>query len=132
MAPEHVDVLIVGAGLSGVGAACRLQQRCPRKTFAIVEARAAIGGTWDLFRFPGIRSDSDMYTLAYPFRPWSGSRVIVDGPTILEYVRATARERGVDRRVRLGHRVVAAEWSSGDARWTVEVERGDIGEPVRL
>jgi monooxygenase len=132
MSDEHVDVLIVGAGLSGVGAACRLQQRCPRKTFAIVEARGAIGGTWDLFRFPGIRSDSDMYTLSYPFRPWSGARAIADGASILDYVRETARENGIDRRIRFHHRVVAAEWSSGAARWTVELERIDTGETVRL
>ena len=129
---EHVDVLIVGAGLAGVGAACRLRQRCPDKTFAIVEARGAIGGTWDLFRFPGIRSDSDMFTLSYPFRPWTGSRSIVDGSSILEYVAETAREHGVDRRIRYHHRVVAAAWSSQDARWTVEIERGDTGETVHL
>jgi monooxygenase len=129
---EHVDVLIVGAGLAGVGAACRLQQRCPDKTYAIVEARGAIGGTWDQFRFPGIRSDSDMFTLSYPFRPWSGSRSIVDGASIREYVAETAREHGVDRRIRFHHRVVAAAWSSRDARWTVEIERGDTGETVHL
>jgi monooxygenase len=129
---EHVDVLIVGAGLAGVGAACRLRQRCPDKTFAIVEARGAIGGTWDLFRFPGIRSDSDMFTLSYPFRPWTGSRSIVDGSSILDYVAETAREHGVDRRIRFHHRVVAAAWSSQDARWTAEIERGDTGETVPL
>ena len=132
MAREHVDVLIVGAGLSGVGAACRLQERCPDKTIAILEARSAIGGTWDLFRFPGMRSDSDMYTLSYPFRPWSGSQAIVDGASILDYVRETAREHGVERHVRFRHRVVAAEWSSADARWTVEAERADTGETTRL
>jgi len=129
---EHIDVLIVGAGLAGVGAACRLRQRCPDKTFAIVEARGAIGGTWDLFRFPGIRSDSDMFTLSYPFRPWTGSRSIVDGSSILDYVAETAREHGVDRRIRFHHRVVAAAWSSQDARWSVEIERGDTGETVHL
>src|SRR3954453_6561670 len=128
MAPEHVDVLIVGAGLSGVGAACRLQQRCPRKTFAIVEARGAIGGTWDLFRFPGIRSDSDMFTLSYPFRPWSGSKAIVDGESILTYLRDTAREHGVDKAIRFNHRVVSAEWSAG--RWTVTAEHD--GESVQF
>jgi monooxygenase len=132
MTREHVDVLIVGAGISGVGAACRLQQRCPGKTFAILEARGAIGGTWDLFRFPGIRSDSDMFTLCYPFRPWSGAQAIVDGASILDYIRETAQERGVDRSIRFHHRVVAAEWSSPDARWTVDVERTDTGETVQL
>ncbi len=122
----------MGAGLSGVGAGCRLQEKCPGKTFAILEARGAIGGTWDLFRFPGIRSDSDMFTLCYPFRPWSGAQAIVDGSSILDYVADTAREHGIDRKIRLHHRVVAAEWSSSRARWTVEVERGDTGETVHL
>ena len=128
MAPEHVDILIVGAGLSGVGAACRLQQRCPGKTFAILESRGAIGGTWDLFRFPGIRSDSDMFTLSYPFRPWTGTRAIADGASILDYVRDTAREHGIESRIRFHHRVVAAEWADG--RWTVEVEHD--GETVHM
>ena len=132
MSDEHVDVLIVGAGISGVGAGCRLQQKCPDKTFAILEARGAIGGTWDLFRFPGIRSDSDMFTLCYPFRPWSGAQAIVDGSSILDYIRETAREHGIDQRIRFHHRVVAAKWSSTDARWTVDVERHDTGETVRL
>ncbi|MGZ4269059.1 MAG: flavin-containing monooxygenase [Solirubrobacteraceae bacterium] len=132
MPREHVDVLIVGAGLSGVGAACRLQKRLPHKTFAILEARGAIGGTWDLFRFPGVRSDSDMFTLSYPFRPWRGSRAIVDGASILDYVRRTAAEHGVDRHIRFRHRVVAAAWSSREARWTVEVQRGDTGETEHL
>jgi cation diffusion facilitator CzcD-associated flavoprotein CzcO len=129
---EHVDVLIVGAGLSGVGAACHLQARCPGKTFAILEARDAIGGTWDLFRYPGIRSDSDMYTLGYSFKPWEEAKAIADGPSIREYIRETAREHDVGRHIRLHHRVVRAEWSSEDARWTVEAERTDTGETVRL
>jgi cation diffusion facilitator CzcD-associated flavoprotein CzcO len=120
--PEHVDVLIVGAGLSGVGAAAHLQDECPGTTWAIVEARDAIGGTWDLFRYPGVRSDSDMFTLGYAFRPWTGPTAIADGAAIRDYVRDTARERGIDRAVRFGHRVVAAEWSSAAARWTVTVE----------
>src|ERR687887_1376519 len=125
MAEEHVDVLIVGAGLSGVGAGCHLRMSCPGKSYAILEARESIGGTWDLFRFPGIRSDSDMFTLCYPFRPWSGGQAIVDGASILNYVRDTAREFGVDEKIRFRHRVVSAEWSSEDARWLVEAERTD-------
>jgi len=91
---KHVDVLIVGAGISGVDAACRLKQRCPGKSFAILESRARIGGTWDLFRYPGIRSDSDMFTLGYSFRPWTEAKAIADGPSILEYIRDTARDEG--------------------------------------
>jgi monooxygenase len=129
---EHVDVLIVGAGISGVGAACRLQEHCPEKSSAILEARGAVGGTWDLFRFPGVRSDSDMFTLCYPFRPWSGAQAIVDGATILAYIRETAREHGIDQSIRFHHRVVAAHWSSADGRWTLEVERGDTAETLYL
>jgi monooxygenase len=132
MAPEHFDVLIVGAGLSGVGAGCHLQSECPEKTYAILEARASIGGTWDLFRYPGVRSDSDMYTLGYSFRPWSEAKAIADGPSILSYVKDTARDYGVDRRIRFNHRVVRAEWSTAEARWTVAAERTDTGETVRL
>src|SRR5205085_9355555 len=129
---EHVDVLIVGAGLSGVGAACHLKLRCPGKTIAILEARECIGGTWDLFRYPGIRSDSDMYTLGYSFRPWKEAKSIADGPSILSYVRATASEHGIEAHIRFRHRVVRAQWSSADARWTVETRREDSGETVRL
>ena len=132
MSPEHVDVLIVGAGISGVGAGCRVQQECPGKTFAILESRADLGGTWDLFRFPGIRSDSDMWTLSYPFRPWSGDQAIVDGSTILNYVRETARDLHIDEKIRFHHRAVAAQWSSADARWTVDVERSDTGETLQI
>jgi cation diffusion facilitator CzcD-associated flavoprotein CzcO len=123
--PERVDVLIVGAGISGIGAAHHLQERCPGKSYVILEARASIGGTWDLFRYPGIRSDSDMHTLGYRFRPWTAAKSIADGESILDYVRATAREGGIDRKVRFGHRVVSASWSSEEARWTVTAERGD-------
>jgi monooxygenase len=129
---EHVDVLIVGAGLSGIGAACNLRENLPGKSFAILEAREAIGGTWDLFRYPGIRSDSDMFTLGYSFRPWEEAEAIADGPSILHYIRDTAREHGVDRRIRFGHRVVRAEWSGAEARWTVHAERADSGETVTL
>jgi cation diffusion facilitator CzcD-associated flavoprotein CzcO len=129
---EHLDVLIVGAGISGVGAACHLRRRLPRKSFAILEARAEMGGTWDLFRYPGIRSDSDMHTLGYRFRPWPDEKTIADGASILRYIRETAREYRVDEAIRYHHRVVRAEWSSADSRWTVEVERGDGGGSVTL
>src|SRR3954449_6374491 len=132
MEHEHVDVLIVGAGISGVGAACYLEAKCPGKTYAVLEARDSIGGTWDLFRYPGIRSDSDMYTLGYRFRPWPNAQSIADGPSILSYVRDTARDHDVERNVRFHHRVVAAEWSTPDARWTVEVERTDTGETTHF
>jgi cation diffusion facilitator CzcD-associated flavoprotein CzcO len=127
MALEHVDVLIVGAGLSGIGAACHLQKECPGKTYAVVEARDASGGTWDLFRYPGIRSDSDMFTLGYNFRPWDEAKAIADGPAILRYVRETATDHGVDQHIRYGRRVVNASWSSPDARWTVDLELADGG-----
>ena len=129
---EHFDVLIVGAGLSGIGAAYRLKQLCPGKSFAIVEARESIGGTWDLFRFPGVRADSDMFTLAYPFRPWKGAKAIPDGPSILEYVRETARTFGIDKLIRFGHRVVRAEWASSDTRWSVDIERASNAHALRL
>jgi monooxygenase len=129
---EHVDVLVVGAGLSGIGAGCHLETRCPGKSYAILEARSSIGGTWDLFRYPGVRSDSDMYTLGYSFRPWREAKAIADGPAILSYVKETAGDYGVEGKIRTGHRVVRAEWSSADARWTVEAERTDTGETVRL
>ncbi|HEY7960890.1 MAG TPA: NAD(P)/FAD-dependent oxidoreductase [Solirubrobacteraceae bacterium] len=132
MSLEHVDVLIVGAGLSGIGAGCHLQAECPRKTYAILEARDCIGGTWDLFRYPGIRSDSDMYTLGYSFRPWVEPKAIADGASILDYVRQTARDHGVERQIRFHHRVVRAEWSTADARWTVIAQRSDTQETVRL
>ena len=129
---EHVDVLIVGAGLSGIGAAHHLQDECPGKTYAILEAREASGGTWDLFRYPGIRSDSDMFTLGYSFAPWEEAKAIADGPSILSYVRETAREHGVEDHIRLHHRAVRAAWSTADARWTVHLERTDTGEALRL
>ena len=121
---EYLDVLIVGAGLSGIGAAWHLQDKCPGKSYAIVEARESSGGTWDLFRYPGIRSDSDMYTLGYAFRPWKEAKAIADGPSILSYIREVASDHGIDARIRYGHRVVAASWSTPDARWTVEIEQG--------
>jgi len=129
---EHLDVLIVGAGLSGIGAAHHLQRSVPGKRYAIFEARADLGGTWDLFRYPGIRSDSDMHTLGYRFRPWTAAKSIADGESILEYVRETAREEGIEPHIRFHHRVVAAEWASEEARWTVEAERADSGETVTV
>ena len=132
MALEHFDVLVVGAGLSGIGAAVHLQTRCPGRSVAILESRERLGGTWDLFRYPGVRSDSDMYTLGYAFRPWTDPKAIADGPAILRYVQDTAREHGIDRRIRFGHRVVRAAWDTPTARWTLDIERdGDAG-PLRL
>jgi monooxygenase len=127
---EHFDVLIVGAGLSGIGAAYHLQDRCPGKTYAILEGRDAIGGTWDLFRYPGIRSDSDMYTLGYRFKPWVEAKAIADGPSIRKYVRDTAAENGIDRHIRYHHMVKRADWSSQTARWTVTADVA--GAPTTL
>jgi monooxygenase len=131
MGIEHFDVLVVGAGLSGIGAGYHLQQNCPGRTYAILEGRDCIGGTWDLFRYPGIRSDSDMYTLGYSFRPWREAKAIADGPSILNYVRETASAYGIDKHIRFQHMVKRANWSSTDSRWTVEVERGPDREPAR-
>ena len=131
MADEFVDVLIVGAGLSGIGAACHLRRLCPGRSFAILEGRQELGGTWSLFRYPGVRSDSDMYTLGYSFRPWTGNKSIAKGPEILQYLRDTARENGIDTKIRFGHRVRRASWSSADAQWSVDAER-DSGETVRM
>ena len=129
---EHVDVLIIGAGLSGIGAAVHLQRDCPDRSYAILEGRASSGGTWDLFRYPGIRSDSDMYALGYRFKPWREAKAIADGPSILKYIRETASENGVERHIRYHHRVQGAEWSSAAARWTVRVERGEARDPVTI
>jgi monooxygenase len=121
---ERFDVVIVGAGLSGIGAGYRLQTECPQKSFVILEGRSRLGGTWDLFRYPGVRSDSDMFTLGYPFRPWTGAQSIAGGRQILGYLRDTAAEYGIDRRVRFGHKVVSAAWSSEEGCWRLEVESG--------
>ncbi|WP_166134921.1 flavin-containing monooxygenase [Nocardioides ochotonae] len=129
-APEHVDVLVIGAGLSGLGAAAQLREHHPGRRVAVLEARAVSGGTWDLFRYPGIRSDSDMFTFGYRWRPWVGDTALADGDLILDYVRTVARERGVDRLVRYGHRVVGADWDSARAHWRVEIDRD--GEPVTM
>lgn len=129
---EHVDVLIVGAGLSGIGAARHLQAKSPWASFAIFEARDAIGGTWDLFRYPGIRSDSDMFTLGYSFKPWPGEKAIADGDAILAYIEETATETGVRDHIRFHHRIIRAEWDGDDARWTVTALRTDTGETVTV
>jgi monooxygenase len=126
--PDHLDVVVVGAGLSGIGAGYRLQTECPSKSYAILESRDAIGGTWDLFRYPGIRSDSDMFTLGYPFEPWREAESIADGPSILKYVRDTAAKHGIDEKIRFNTKVLSADWSSERAHWTLTLEhRGPDG-----
>ncbi len=127
MADEVLDVLVVGAGISGIGAGYHLQKLCPDRRYAIVEARKDLGGTWDLFRYPGVRSDSDMHTLGYSFRPWTDPKAIAEGPAILSYLHDTAREYGIDRKIRFGHKVLRADWSSQDAQWTVQVRREEDG-----
>jgi cation diffusion facilitator CzcD-associated flavoprotein CzcO len=129
---EHFDVLVVGAGISGIGAGYHLQDKCPDRSYAILEGRDAIGGTWDLFRYPGIRSDSDMHTLGYAFKPWTNPKAIADGPAILEYLHETAREYGIDQHIRFRHQVTKATWSSDDSRWTLDVENKAKGETVRF
>jgi len=126
------DTLIVGAGLSGIGSAVHLRQRCPDQTFAILEGRARLGGTWDLFRYPGVRSDSDMHTLGYAFKPWTGAKAIADGPSILQYIQDTAAEHDLLPHIRLGHRVTAANWSGAQARWLLTVERGADQAPLQM
>ncbi|WP_323122335.1 flavin-containing monooxygenase [Burkholderia alba] len=126
------DVLIVGAGLSGVGAAYHLRERCPSATFTILESRATMGGTWDLFRYPGVRSDSDMFTLGYSFHPWHSDKAISDGETILDYIKDTARRFGIDRTIRFSHKVAGANWDSTTARWTVRVVRSDGAQHEEL
>ena len=132
MNSEYYDVIIVGAGLSGIGAACHLQRECPGKRYAILEGRESLGGTWDLFRYPGIRSDSDMHTLGYNFKPWKESKAIADGPAILKYIQETAKENRVDEHILFGHRVIAASWSSEDATWTLEIRRNGSSEVEQL
>lgn len=126
--PEHLDVLIIGAGISGIGMACHLQKDCPDKSYAILERRDAIGGTWDLFKYPGIRSDSDMFSFGFGFRPWQEPKVLADGPSIREYVAETAREYNVEEKIRFGLKITQAAWSSADACWTVTAEREASGE----
>jgi len=119
---EHVDVVIVGAGISGISAAWHLQQRCPSKSFVVLERRENLGGTWDLFKYPGIRSDSDMFTLGFRFKPWTSEKSIADGPSIMDYLNETVREYGIDKHIRYRHRVVAVDWSTAENRWTLHVE----------
>src|SRR5450755_2135471 len=128
MSAERFDVIIIGAGLSGIGAARYLKKRLPQKSFVILETKPRIGGTWDLFRYPGVRSDSDMHTMGYSFAPWEDPRTLADGASILSYIRTTARRHGVTDHVRCGRRVLRAAFDTAAARWTVEVERSDTGE----
>ena len=130
--PEHVDVVVVGAGLSGVGAAYRLQSERPGTTYAILEAREDLGGTWDLFRYPGVRSDSDMYTLGYAFKPWRDGKSLADGPSILAYIRETAAENGIEEHIRFSTKVVAADFDTATARWHVTTEDPRTGERGEL
>ena len=132
MTQEHFDVVVVGSGLSGIDAAYHVQTYCRNKSYVILESRDAIGGTWDLFRYPGIRSDSDMYTFGYSFRPWQSNASIAEGGLIRSYIRETAEAYGIDRNIRFRHRVKRASWSSADALWTIEAERGAEREPVRF
>lgn len=132
MPAEHLDVLIIGAGLSGIGAAYHLMKHCPGKRFAILEGRAALGGTWDLFRYPGIRSDSDMFTLGYNFKPWTNPLAIADGPSIRRYIAETAEENGIQDKIRFQHKVLKADWCSERATWTLQVQRGEDAEPIQL
>lgn len=129
---EHVDVLIIGAGISGIGAAYYLQREHPGRSYAILEARAATGGTWDLFRYPGIRSDSDLHTFGYEFKPWRDEDAIATADKILAYLRETAAENGIDRKIRFHHKVHGAAWSSADARWVVDVEQTDTGARTQI
>jgi len=125
---EWVDVVVVGAGVSGIGTAVHLQQSVPGLTFTMLEARDAIGGTWDLFRYPGVRSDSDVQTYAYAFKPWTNAKAIADGPSIRAYIEETAAERGIDRQIRFGERVLRADWSSSEARCTSTVQRASLDD----
>ena len=124
MSKNHVDVVIVGAGLSGIGAACHLEQHCPNKTYSILESREAMGGTWDLFRYPGVRSDSDMHTLGYSFKPWKHEKAIADGPAILDYIHETAKEHDIEQHIRYNQRVTKIEWDTASSQWTLTIDEG--------
>jgi monooxygenase len=129
---EHVDVIVIGAGISGISAGYHLSHQCPDRSFAILEGRPDLGGTWDLFRYPGVRSDSDMHTLGFSFKPWVHQKSIADGPSIMAYLRETVEQFGLAPRIRYRHRVLTAEWSSEHARWTLSVQRGDDPEPITM
>src|SRR3954464_10468191 len=128
MNAQHFDIVIIGAGLSGIGTAAQLSAEFPHKTLAVLERRERLGGTWDLFRYPGIRSDSDMLTFGYKFRPWQELKVLADGPSIRQYIADTAVEYGVDEKIRYGLKIVGADWSSAESRWTVTAEHEATGE----
>lgn len=130
MKPQNFDVLIIGAGLSGIGMACHMKRNCPQKSYAIIERRQAIGGTWDLFKYPGLRSDSDMYTFGYNFRPWKGSKVLADGASIKNYVEETAKEYDVPKNIHFGLKVLTSEWSTEKQQWTLTVEKEETGETL--
>jgi cation diffusion facilitator CzcD-associated flavoprotein CzcO len=129
---DHRDVIIVGAGLTGIGAACHLNDKCPDRSYLLLESRQAMGGTWDLFRYPGIRSDSDMHTLGYSFKPWESKKAIADGPSILKYVRETAAENNVEQHIRYGHRLISASWCSKQSLWTLEIRQDNSDVPVQM
>ena len=129
---EHRDIIIVGAGLTGIGAACHLSDKCPNLSYLLLESRQASGGTWDLFRYPGIRSDSDMHTLGYSFKPWQSAKAIADGPSILRYLRETAAENAIDQHIRYGHRLLSASWCSQQSLWTLNIRRADSDNVVQM
>ena len=132
MSEEYRDVIIVGAGLTGIGAACHLNDKCSDRSYLIIESRQTSGGTWDLFRYPGIRSDSDMHTLGYNFKPWQSAKAIADGPSILNYLRETIAEKDIDQHIRYGHRLLSANWCSEQSQWTVDIHRADSDSVVQM
>ena len=132
MSGEYRDVIIVGAGLTGIGAACHLNDKCSDRSYLIIESRQASGGTWDLFRYPGIRSDSDMHTLGYNFKPWQSAKAVADGPSILDYLRETVAEKDIDQHIRYGHRLLSASWCSEQSEWTVDIHRADSDSVVQM